>query len=67
MVTQKTRILHRGGGSRKDGIEVAARVEKFDGPAIEPIELLNIRIRVEILSDFRKFCQNSSEVQKFED
>ena len=45
----------------------AARVEKFDGPAIEPIELLNIRIRVEILSEFRKFCQNSSEIQKFED
>ena len=49
------------------GREVAARVEKFDGPAIEPIELLNIRIRVEILSEFRKFCQNSSEIQKFED
>ena len=43
------------------------RVEKFDGPAIEPIELLNIRIRVEILSEFRKFYQNSSEIQKFED
>ena len=46
---------------------VSPRVEKFDGPAIEPIELLNIRIRVEILSEFRNFCQNSSEIQKFED
>ena len=44
-----------------------SRVEKFDGPAIEPIELLSIRIRVEILSESRKFCQNSSEIQKFED
>ena len=49
------------------GLGVRSRVEKFDGPAIEPIELLNIRIRVEILSEFRKFCQNSSEIQKFED
>ena len=48
-------------------LRLRPRVEKFDGPAIEPIELLNIRIRVEILSEFRKFCQNSSEIQKFED
>ena len=43
------------------------RVEKFDRRGTEPIELLNIRIRAEILSEFRKFCQNSSEIQKFED
>ena len=29
--------------------EEYTRVEKFDGPAIEPIELLNIRIRQDIL------------------
>ena len=52
---------------RSDCFALFAEVEKFDGPAIEPIELLNIRIRVEILSEFRKFCQNSSEIQKFED
>ena len=46
---------------------VDTRVEKFDRRGTEPIELLNIRIRVEILSEFRKFCQNSSEIQKFED
>ena len=46
---------------------VLARVEKFDRRGTEPIELLNIRIRAEILSEFRKFCQNSSEIQKFED
>ena len=43
------------------------RVEKFDGPGIEQIELLNIRIRLEILSEFWKFWQNSSEIQIFED
>ena len=47
--------------------QVASRVEKFDRRGTEPNELLNIRIRAEILSEFRKFCQNSSEIQKFED
>ena len=46
---------------------VADRVEKFDRRGTEPIELFNIRIRAEILSEFRKFCQNSSEIQKLED
>ena len=42
-------------------------VEKFDGPGIEQIELLNIRIRIEIHTQFKNSCQNSSEIQKFED
>ena len=42
------------------------RVEKFDRRGTEPNELLNIRIRAEILSEFRKMYQNSSDIQKFE-
>ena len=40
------------------GLSVTARVEKFDRRGTEPIELLNINIRAEILSEFRKFYQN---------
>ena len=46
---------------------VGVRVEKFDRRGTEPIELLNIRIRAEIISELSKICQNSSEIQKFED
>ena len=51
----------------RGGRWVHDRVEKFDRRGTELIELLNIRIRAEILSEFKKFCQNSSEIQKFED
>ena len=43
------------------------RVERFGRRPTEPFELLNIRIRIKILSQFRKFHKNSSEIQKFED
>ena len=49
------------------GLSPPFRVERFGRRPIEPFELLNIRIRIEILSQFSKFCQNSSEIQKFED
>ena len=49
------------------GARSPAELKSHVGPAIEPIELLNVRIRAEILSEFMKFCQNSSEIHKFED
>ena len=54
-------LIRSGAGPR------SPRVERFGRRPTEPFELLNIRIRIEILSQFRKFCQNSSEIQKFED
>ena len=46
---------------------VSAGVERFDGRAIEPFELLNAQNSVKFLSEFSKFLRKFQEILKSEE
>ena len=46
---------------------VTGRVERFDGRAIEPFELLNAQNSVKFLSEFSKFLRKFQEILKSEE
>ena len=56
-----------GNFSRPVATGVPTRVERFDGRATEPFELLNDQNSNKFVSEFRKIYQNSREIVKFEE